>query len=60
MSTFKMVHEWNGHLDLFGRPLPVGNPRQYLLLRRDFTENFRQEPLNFAIITRNDFRDVGK
>ena len=55
-----MVHEWNGHLDLFGRPLPVGNPRQYLLLRRDFTENFRREPLNFAIITRNDFRDVGE
>ena len=31
----KIVHEWNGHLDVFSRPQVIENSRQYLLLRSD-------------------------
>ena len=31
----KIIHEWNGHLDVFSRPQVIENSRQYLLLRSD-------------------------
>ena len=30
-----MVHEWNGHLQIFSRPQVIQNSRQYLVLRTD-------------------------
>ena len=29
----KIVHEWNGHLEIFSRPQIIKNSRQYLLLK---------------------------
>ena len=29
----KIVHEWNGNLEIFSRPQVIENSRQYLLLR---------------------------
>ena len=29
----KIVHEWNGHLEVFSRPQVIENSRQYSLLR---------------------------
>ena len=34
----KIVHEWNGHLEVFSRPQVLANPRQYLLLRTDILQ----------------------
>ena len=31
----KIVHEWNGHLEIFSRPQVIENSRQYLLLQTD-------------------------
>ena len=31
----KIVHEWNGHLEIFSCPQVIENSRQYLLLRID-------------------------
>ena len=31
----KIVHEWNGHLEVFSRPQVIENSTQYLLLRSD-------------------------
>ena len=30
-----MVHEWNGHVEIFSRRPVIENCRQYLLLRTD-------------------------
>ena len=34
----KIVHERNGHLDIFSRPQVKENSRQYLLLRTDILQ----------------------
>ena len=34
----KIVHEWNGYRDIFGRPQVIENARQYLLLRTDILQ----------------------
>ena len=31
----KIVHEWNGHLQILSCPQVIENSRQYLLLRTD-------------------------
>ena len=33
-----IVHEWNGHLEIFSRPQVIENSRQYLLLRTDILQ----------------------
>ena len=38
----KIVHEWNGHLEIFGRPKSIENSRQCLLLRTDILQNRKQ------------------
>ena len=34
-SSSKIVHEWNGHLEIFSRPQVIENSRQYSLLWTD-------------------------
>ena len=34
----KIVHEWNGYLEILSRPQVIENPRQYLLLRTDILQ----------------------
>ena len=34
-KALKIVHEWNGQLEIFSRPQVVENSRQYLLLRTE-------------------------
>ena len=31
----KIVHEWNGHLEIFSLPQAIENSRQFLLFRTD-------------------------
>ena len=33
----KIVHEWNGHLEIFRIPQVIKNYRQYLLLKTDIS-----------------------
>ena len=35
----KIVHEWNGHLEIFSLPQALKSSRQFLLLRTDFTDS---------------------
>ena len=35
----QIVHEWNGHLDIFSCPQIRENSRQYLLLQTDILQN---------------------
>ena len=46
----KIVHEWNGHLEVFSRPQVIENSRQYSLLRsmRYFKGNSRWVPFVFT------------
>ena len=34
----KIVHEWNGHLEIFSLPQAIENSRQFLPLRTDISE----------------------
>ena len=34
----QIVHEWNGHLEIFSRPQVIENSRQYLLLQTDISQ----------------------
>ena len=34
----KIVHEWNGHIEIFSLPQVIENSRQYLLLRTDILQ----------------------
>ena len=34
----KIVHEWNGHLEIFSLPQAIENSRQFLLLRTDILQ----------------------
>ena len=34
----KLVHEWNGHLEMFSCPQLIEKSRQYLLLRTDILQ----------------------
>ena len=36
--SFKIVHEWSGRLETFGRPQIIENSRQYLFLRTDILQ----------------------
>ena len=36
--SFKIVLEWNGHLEIFTRPQVTENSRQYLLLQTDILQ----------------------
>ena len=36
--SFKIVHEWSGRLETFGRPQVIENSRQYLFLRTDILQ----------------------
>ena len=38
LQASKIVHEWNGHLEIFSRPQVIENSGQYLLLRKDITQ----------------------
>ena len=35
IKASKIVHEWNGHIEIVGRPEVMENSKQYLLLRTD-------------------------
>ena len=35
IKASKIVHEWNGHLEIFSFPQAIENFRQFLLLRAD-------------------------
>ena len=37
-KAWKLVHEWNVHLEMFSRPQAKENFRQYLLLRTDIIQ----------------------
>ena len=37
-EKLKIVHEWNGHIEIFSRPQIIENSRQYLLLRTDILQ----------------------
>ena len=41
----KIVHEWNGYLEILSRPQVIENPRQYLLLRTDILQKTVVVPL---------------
>ena len=46
LCLWKIVHEWNGHLEVFSRPQVLANPRQYSASpNRYFTKNSRWMPL---------------
>ena len=48
----KIVHEWNGHQEIFSLPQDIENSRQFLLLQTDiFTENSRWVPLAYLIFS---------
>ena len=52
----KIVHEWNGHLEIFSCAQVVENSRQCLLLHTDIlTENSRRVPLLNAPIFLSDY-----
>ena len=34
----KIVHEWNGHLEILSLPETIDNSRQFLLLRTDISQ----------------------
>ena len=34
----KIVHEWNGHLEIFSRPQVIENSGQYLLFQTDILQ----------------------
>ena len=49
-QTSKIVHEWNGHLEIFSCAQVIENSRQCLLLHTDIlTENSCRVPLNAPI-----------
>ena len=56
----KIVHEWNGHLEVFSRPQVIENSTQYLLLGSDilkktlslFKTNFNLKILNYKLTCR--------
>ena len=35
IKASKIVHEWNGHIEIVGRPEVMETSKQYLLLRTD-------------------------
>ena len=42
------VHEWNGDLEIFGRPQVIENYWQYLLLKTDILQ---KQSLGFSILS---------
>ena len=50
-NSSKIVHEWNGNLEIFSRPQEVENSRQYLLLQTTSLQKTVVECLWYGSLT---------